>query len=203
MTQPHRRPRHDPRPSSTRRAGRSVARPRPSVLYARSSSRFGRDGGSRSRRSRSARDRCPGLAPPVAHVGVSVLVRRWACSGSAAMSGVVSRQEPRLGDGWHAHVAVDVEQPACRGRASRRDGVREVVLVDLPVFRRPARLSWHEQRWPCPSCGPANNGGRHRPSTCAAGSSSTSPNEVPSRSGRSPASVGVSGDGATATPQPR
>jgi transposase len=30
--------------------------------------------------------------------------------------------------------------------------VREVELVDLPVFGRPARLVWRKQRWRCPTC---------------------------------------------------
>jgi len=32
-------------------------------------------------------------------------------------------------------------------------GVREVELVDLPVFGRPVRLVWRKQRWHCPACG--------------------------------------------------
>jgi len=34
-----------------------------------------------------------------------------------------------------------------------RHGVREVVLVDLPVFGRPTRLVWRKQRWRCTACG--------------------------------------------------
>ena len=35
---------------------------------------------------------------------------------------------------------------------AHRHGVREVELVDLPVFGRPARLVWRKQRWRCPTC---------------------------------------------------
>jgi transposase len=35
---------------------------------------------------------------------------------------------------------------------SHRHGTREVELVDLPVFGRPARLVWNKQRWRCPTC---------------------------------------------------
>ena len=37
-------------------------------------------------------------------------------------------------------------------RSAHRHGVREVELVDLPVFGRPARLVWRKQRWRCPTC---------------------------------------------------
>ena len=37
-----------------------------------------------------------------------------------------------------------------RHRASH--GVRDVELVDLPVFGRPARLAWRKQRWRCTTC---------------------------------------------------
>ena len=49
-------------------------------------------------------------------------------------------------------ITVDVERPLCCGRPAHRHGVREVVLVDLPVFGRPARLVWRKQRWRCPIC---------------------------------------------------
>lgn len=39
------------------------------------------------------------------------------------------------------------------GGVVHRHGVREVVLVDLPVFGRPARLVWRKQRWRCTACG--------------------------------------------------
>ena len=42
--------------------------------------------------------------------------------------------------------------PACCGVVAHRHGVREVELVDLPVFGRPVRLVWRKQRWRCPSC---------------------------------------------------
>jgi transposase len=44
------------------------------------------------------------------------------------------------------------ERPCCCGRLAHRHGTREVVLVDLPVFGRPARLAWNKQRWRCPMC---------------------------------------------------
>src|SRR5512133_2920709 len=40
---------------------------------------------------------------------------------------------------------------ACCGVAAHRHGLREVELVDLPVFGRPARLVWRKQRWRCPT----------------------------------------------------
>ena len=49
-------------------------------------------------------------------------------------------------------IAIDGERPSCCERAAHRHGVREVVLVDLPVFGRPARLVWRKQRWRCPTC---------------------------------------------------
>ena len=42
--------------------------------------------------------------------------------------------------------------PSCCGVAVHRHGVREVELVDLPVFGRSARLVWRKQRWRCPTC---------------------------------------------------
>ena len=50
-------------------------------------------------------------------------------------------------------VTIDAERPSCCDRPAHRHGVREVVLVDLPVFGRSTRLVWHKQRWRCPSCG--------------------------------------------------
>lgn len=51
-------------------------------------------------------------------------------------------------------IALAGERPACScGGLAHRHGVREVVLVDLPVFGRPARLAWRKQRWRCTSCG--------------------------------------------------
>jgi len=47
-------------------------------------------------------------------------------------------------------------RPVCRCGASRHGhGIREVDLVDLPVFGRPVRLRWRKQRWRCPACGAA------------------------------------------------
>jgi transposase len=40
----------------------------------------------------------------------------------------------------------------CCGVAAHRHGVRDVELVDLPVFGRSARLVWRKQRWRCPAC---------------------------------------------------
>jgi transposase len=49
-------------------------------------------------------------------------------------------------------IAVPVEASICCGVLVHRHGVREVELVDLPVFGRPARLVWRKQRWRCPLC---------------------------------------------------
>ena len=50
-------------------------------------------------------------------------------------------------------IATNAARPACGcGASAHRHGVREVELVDLPVFGRPARLVWRKQRWRCPSC---------------------------------------------------
>jgi len=62
-----------------------------------------------------------------------------------------------VGD-WPAWLRITVrvagERPVCScGGAVYRHGVREVVLVDLPVFGRPTRLVWRKQRWRCSSCG--------------------------------------------------
>jgi len=50
-------------------------------------------------------------------------------------------------------IAAESERPSCCGRPVHRHGVREVELVDLPVFGRPVRLAWRKQRWRCPVCG--------------------------------------------------
>ena len=39
-------------------------------------------------------------------------------------------------------IAIDSERQSCCQREAHRHGVREVMLVDLPVFGRPARLVW-------------------------------------------------------------
>jgi transposase-like protein len=49
-------------------------------------------------------------------------------------------------------IATVLAAPSCCGVKAHRHGVRKVVLVDLPVFGRPARLVWRKQRWPCPAC---------------------------------------------------
>lgn len=51
-------------------------------------------------------------------------------------------------------VTIGGERPTCEcDGAVHRHGVREVVLVDLPVFGRPTRLVWRKQRWRCAGCG--------------------------------------------------
>jgi zinc-finger of transposase IS204/IS1001/IS1096/IS1165 len=49
-------------------------------------------------------------------------------------------------------TAALVGSPACCGVIAHRHGVRDVELVDLPVFGRPARLVWRKHRWRCPTC---------------------------------------------------
>ena len=48
-------------------------------------------------------------------------------------------------------------RPACGacGGSVWSKGYRSVVLVDLPAFGRPVRLSWRKRRWACPApeCG--------------------------------------------------
>jgi hypothetical protein len=51
-------------------------------------------------------------------------------------------------------VAIDSERPGCScGGIVHCPGAREFVLVDLPVFGRPARLVWRTHRWRCLGCG--------------------------------------------------
>ncbi len=54
------------------------------------------------------------------------------------------------------HIRCRAPRPGCErcGGALWSDGEREVELVDLPVFGRPARLVWHKRRWRCgdPDC---------------------------------------------------
>ena len=51
-------------------------------------------------------------------------------------------------------VTIDAGRPTCEcGGVVHRHGVREVVLVDLPVFGRPTRLVWRKQRWRGTGCG--------------------------------------------------
>lgn len=58
---------------------------------------------------------------------------------------------------WPKWLRVVIELPTDRpqcvcGGIVHRHGVREVELVDLPVFGRPVRLVWRKQRWRCTSC---------------------------------------------------
>ena len=56
---------------------------------------------------------------------------------------------------WLRIVITTAQRPErlmCCGTAAHGHGVRDVELVDLPVFGRPARLVWRKQRWRCPSC---------------------------------------------------
>ncbi len=59
---------------------------------------------------------------------------------------------------WPGWLRVVIETPGDRpgcgcGGVVHRHGGREVELVDLPVFGRPARLVWRKQRWRCTACG--------------------------------------------------
>ena len=49
-------------------------------------------------------------------------------------------------------ITTELERLACCAQPTHRHGVRDVMLVDLPVFGRPARLVWRKQRWRCASC---------------------------------------------------
>ena len=58
---------------------------------------------------------------------------------------------------WPSWLRIVIATAARSGRrvagvVAHRHGVREVELVDLPVFGRPARLVWRKQRWRCPTC---------------------------------------------------
>jgi transposase len=61
-----------------------------------------------------------------------------------------------VGD-WPRWLRVVIEVPSpgpgcdCGGIVHRH-GVREVEMVDLPVFGRPTRLVWRKQRWRCTGC---------------------------------------------------
>ena len=51
-------------------------------------------------------------------------------------------------------ITTCVARPTCVcGSVVHGHGVREVELVDLPVFGRAVRLVWRKQRWRCPACG--------------------------------------------------
>ena len=49
------------------------------------------------------------------------------------------------------HIRRRAPRPGCEscGGRLRSDGERQVELVDLPTFGRPARLVWHKRRWRC------------------------------------------------------
>jgi len=50
-------------------------------------------------------------------------------------------------------ITTSPARPLCAcGAMPYAHGVRDVELVDLPVFGRPARLVWRKQRWRCPAC---------------------------------------------------
>jgi transposase len=61
-----------------------------------------------------------------------------------------------VGD-WPGWLRIAITTRACRpvcagcGGGVHGHGRNDVVLVDLPVFGRPARLVWSKQRWKCPS----------------------------------------------------
>lgn len=61
-----------------------------------------------------------------------------------------------VGD-WPLWLRIEIEtrssRPGCGGcgTAAWDHGLREVLLVDLPVFGRPTRLAWRKQRWRCPN----------------------------------------------------
>ena len=58
---------------------------------------------------------------------------------------------------WPSWLRIEIEtlslRPDCAGcgTAAWDHGQRDVLLVDLPVFGRPARLSWRKRRWRCPN----------------------------------------------------
>ena len=57
------------------------------------------------------------------------------------------------GAGLVVHVEQPAVRPPCRGcgRLAVVKDRRDVLLVDLPVFGRPARLAWRKHRWCCPN----------------------------------------------------
>ena len=55
-------------------------------------------------------------------------------------------------------TSVDGDAPVCCGHKTWRHGVREVMLVDLPVFGRATRLVWRKQRWRCRVCQRSSTG---------------------------------------------
>ncbi len=59
------------------------------------------------------------------------------------------------GEPLRVHIRRRAPSPDCEvcGGALWSDGERQVGLVDLPAFGRPARLVWHKRRWRCPQQG--------------------------------------------------
>ena len=57
---------------------------------------------------------------------------------------------------WPCWLRIVIVRPAQRPRCCELfvhgHGAREVELIDLPVFGRPARLVWRKQRWRCLAC---------------------------------------------------
>ena len=56
--------------------------------------------------------------------------------------------------GWlRIAITTRAVRPVCRGcgNGAHGHGRVDVMLVDLPVFGRPARLVWSKQRWKCPN----------------------------------------------------
>jgi hypothetical protein len=49
-------------------------------------------------------------------------------------------------------VVTHLVRPSCCGCGAWRHGTREVMLVDLPAFGRPARLVRRKHHWRCPVC---------------------------------------------------
>ena len=56
------------------------------------------------------------------------------------------------GEPLRVHIRRRMSRPGCEvcGGLLWSNGEREVELVDLPAFGRPARLVWHKRRWRCP-----------------------------------------------------
>lgn len=79
-------------------------------------------------------------------------------------------------------ITAECERLSCCGRVAHRHGVREVVLVDLPVFGRPARLVWRKQRWRCPMC--RRSWTERQPSIASSRCALTTAEHLSRRSGR-------------------
>jgi transposase len=73
----------------------------------------------------------------------------------AVLVGLPAVTEIGLGD-WPKWLRVEtsttLEGPSHCGRMAWHHGTRDVVLLDLPLFGRPARLVWRMHRWRCPIC---------------------------------------------------